>query len=117
MITFIAHLRVPPANAAAFEELMTHVRDKTRENEPGVAWYEWSKSVDEPDTYLVVEVYRDVEVQAAHMATPWVRESLPRSMSLIEGKPHIQQYVNEGSEPVRTRVNLRGDGVTSSSGA
>jgi quinol monooxygenase YgiN len=104
VITFIAHLRVKPEYAAALEELITYVRAMTLEHEPGVAWYEFSKSVDEPDTYVVVEVYRDVAVQAAHMATEWVRGSLPKSMKLIEGRPDIKQYVNGGSEPVLIRT-------------
>jgi quinol monooxygenase YgiN len=104
MITFIAHLRVKPQNAAAFEALMTHVATMTHQNEPGVAYYEWVKSVDEPDTYLVVEVYRDAAAQASHMATAWVTESLPKSAALIEGLPHIRQYVSGGSEPVRRTV-------------
>jgi len=101
MITFIAHLRVSPKNAAAFEELMTHVAAMTHEHEPGVAYYEFAKSVDDADTYVVIEVYRDVAAQSAHMRTAWVRESLPLSARLIEGKPHIKQYVSPGCEPVR----------------
>ena len=31
----------------------------THEHEPGVVYYGFAKSVDEPDTYVVVEVYRD----------------------------------------------------------
>jgi quinol monooxygenase YgiN len=49
-------------------------------------------------------VYRDTEVHAAHMASAWVRESLPKSAGLIEGKPEIRQYVSPGSEPVRRRM-------------
>ena len=36
MITFITHLQVSPANAAAFEVLLTDVSGKVRENEPDV---------------------------------------------------------------------------------
>jgi len=104
VITFIAHLRVSPGNARAFEELMTQVAAMTHAHEPGVLYYEFAKSVDEPDTYVVIEVYRDVEVHAAHMASAWVRESLPVSARLIEGRPHIRQYVTPGSEPVRQRL-------------
>jgi quinol monooxygenase YgiN len=100
VITFIAHLRVRPGNAEAFEALMTYVAAMTREHEPGVAWYDYAKSADEPDTYVVVEVYRDAEVHAGHMASAWVNESLPKSAALIEGKPHIRQYVSGGSQPV-----------------
>ncbi len=104
MITMICHLRVPPENAEAFEALMDHVVAMTRRHEPGVIHYAFARSVDEPDTYAVIEVYADAEVHAAHMKTPWVVESLPRSAALIEGLPHIRQYVSDGSQPVRRTV-------------
>jgi quinol monooxygenase YgiN len=101
MITFIAHLRVTPNNAPAFEELLTHVATMTHRHEPGVIYYEFAKSVSDPETYVVIEVYRDQAAQSAHMNTVWVKESLPLSSRLIEGKPQIRQYVSRGSEPVR----------------
>lgn len=104
MITMICHLRVAPANAAAFEALMAHVAAMTRAHEPGVVYYDFARSADEADTYVVVEVYRDGEAHAAHMARPWVTESLPKSAALIEGRPHIRQYVSEGSQPVRRSI-------------
>jgi quinol monooxygenase YgiN len=104
VITFIAHLRVNPENAAAFEELMTDVVAMTHKHEPGVVYYEFAKSVDEANTYVVIEVYKDLESQAAHMASTWVRSSLPVSARLIEGRPHISQYVSNGSEPVLQRM-------------
>jgi quinol monooxygenase YgiN len=104
MITFIAQMRVKPENADTFEALMTYVCDMTLGHEPGVAYYAWSKGVDEPGTYLVIEVYRDVAAQAAHMATEWVKGSLPKSVSLIEGVPVIKQYAMPGCEPVTQRL-------------
>ncbi len=99
MITFIAHLKVRPENGRSFEALMTHVRDMTRQYEPGVAYYDFGKSVDEPDTYMVIEVYRDASAHAAHMKTDWVIESIPQSRRLVEGKFNIKQYVSPGAEP------------------
>ncbi|MBU6269134.1 MAG: antibiotic biosynthesis monooxygenase [Sphingomonadales bacterium] len=104
MITFVVRTRVKPEHAAAYEALMAQVRAMTLANEPGVAWYDWAKGVDEPDTYVVIEVYRDPAAQAAHMATAWVRDSLPVAAGLIEGRPEIRQYVTPGSEPVTTRM-------------
>ena len=60
MITFIAHIRVKPENAAAYEQLMAYVTAQTRAHEPGVVYYDWAKSVADPELYVVVEVYRDV---------------------------------------------------------
>jgi len=78
------------------------VAAETREHEPGVAYYAWSKSVADPELYVVVEVYRDVPAHEAHMASRWVRESLPKAARLMAGKPDIKQYVSDGSEPVRS---------------
>jgi quinol monooxygenase YgiN len=104
MITFIAHLKVRPENGPAFEALMTHVRDLTRQHESGVAYYDFGKSVDEPDTYVVIEVYRDAGAQAAHMQTDWVAESIPLSRRLVEGKFNIKQYVSPGVAPAIRRM-------------
>lgn len=101
MITFISHLHVAPENADDFEALITCVTDMSYRHEAGIAYYDWAKSADEADTYVVVEVYRDAEAHAAHMASTWVQESLPKLAVLIEGRPHIRQYVCKGSQPVR----------------
>jgi quinol monooxygenase YgiN len=101
MITMIAHMRVRAENAAAYEALMDEVAQQTLNNEPGVAYYAWSKSDSEPDTYVVIEVYENAEVHAAHMASPWVQASIPKSIVLVDGKFDIRQYVSGGSQPVR----------------
>lgn len=100
MITFIANLRVPAENAAAFEDLMTHVTAMTLQNEPGVVHYSFAKSVDEPESYVVVEVYRDQAACNSHGETEWVQESIPKYLSLIDGLPQLVQYVSRGQEPV-----------------
>lgn len=101
MITMIARMRVPPENAAAYEELMDHVRDTSLSNEAGVKYYAWAKSADEPDMYVVVEVYEDEKAQASHMATDWVRDSIPKTQDLIDGGFEIKQYVSPGQKPVK----------------
>ena len=101
----VARMRVSPANAPAYEALMDHVVAMTLEHEAGIPYYAWAKSADEPDTYVVIEVYANAEVHAAHMASPWVRESLPKSVSLVDGGFEIRQYVSQGCEPVRLTMN------------
>lgn len=100
MIIFIAHIRVKPENAAAYEAIMAHVATNSRALEPGVLSYDWAKSVADPEVYVVIEAYRDVEAHRAHMASPWVTEMLPKSAELMAGAPDIKQYVSEGSDPV-----------------
>ena len=68
MITFIAFFRVPPENAAAFEELLRYVVTMSN-TEPGVVYYGFARSVDAADTYSVVEVYQDQDA-VARTASP-----------------------------------------------
>ena len=105
MITMISQMRVLPENAAAWTALMDHVVAMTLGNEAGVPYYAWSKSATVPDTYVVIEVYENAEVHAAHMASPWVTEALPKSVSLVDGGFDIRQYVSGGSAPVRLTMN------------
>jgi quinol monooxygenase YgiN len=104
MITFITHINVRPKDGDAFEALLTQVRDMTRQHEPGVLYYDFGKSVDEPDTYVVIEVYRDADAHAAHMKADWVAESIPQSRGLVDGKFNIKQYVSSGVEPAVRRM-------------
>jgi quinol monooxygenase YgiN len=101
MITLIAHVSVKAVNAPAFEALMADVSAKVREHEPSVIYYDVGRSVEDSETFVVIEVYRDVAAHSAHMATAWVRESLPIAARLMEGRPTVRQYVSRGSEPVR----------------
>jgi quinol monooxygenase YgiN len=102
MITFITHIRVSPENAAAFEALMTDVCARVRENEPGVVHYSFAKSVEDQNTYVVIEVYRDEAALRTHAEADYVKASVPKSSLLIEGgKYDIQQYVSPGAQPVR----------------
>jgi quinol monooxygenase YgiN len=103
LITFVAHMQVPPENAAAFEELMAYVVAMTIKNEPGVTYYDFSKSVETPDTYVVVEVYQDQDAIALHGGTAWVRESVPKMLALTVGMPHLEQCVSPGQEAVVSR--------------
>ena len=102
MITFITHIRVIAQNAAAFEELMSEVRAKVRESEPGVLYYDFAKSVRDPDTYVVIEAYRDAAAHSAHMQTDWIKSSISKSGLLVENaKYDIKQYVSPGTAPAR----------------
>jgi quinol monooxygenase YgiN len=106
VITIVVRMQVLPDNQAAYESLMDSVAEKVRTHEAdGVPYYAWAKSADVPDTYVVIEAYRDLAAHKAHMASAWVQESIPISRSLVEGKFDIQQYVTPGAEAVSTFVS------------
>lgn len=104
MITFLAHFKVAPENAAAFEQLLNHVVAMSN-TEPGVVYYGLARSVEEADTYSVVEVYRDQDAVAAHGQTKWVIDSVPKFLELIDGMPQIKQYVSSDTPPVPAQLD------------
>jgi quinol monooxygenase YgiN len=48
---------------------MEHVREFTEATraEPGNLWFDWSRSVEDPSEYVLVEAFRDDEAGAAHV--------------------------------------------------
>jgi quinol monooxygenase YgiN len=101
LITFIANLLVPSQNAQAFEDLMAYVATMSND-EPGVVYYGFAKSVEDPEAYVVVEIYRDQAACVAHGGNTWVTDSVPKMLELTEGMPQLAQYVSPGAASVNS---------------
>jgi quinol monooxygenase YgiN len=99
VLTFIAHMKVVSGKGPELQILLAHVGEQSRANEPGVMHYDFAISADDPNQYLVVEVYRDEAAQASHVQTAWVREAISKTMPLIESID-IKQYVSPGTRPI-----------------
>ncbi len=94
MITYICHLEVPAKNRAELIRVLAAVRDQSLAQEPGVLHYSFAQSVDDPERWVVIEVYRDRAVHSAHMKAPWVVASIPQARALIRGEFDIRQYAS-----------------------
>lgn len=66
MIFITAKFRVRPEDADHWAEITADFTSATRQ-EPGCLWFEWSRSVEEPDVYVLVEAFRDDQAGAAHV--------------------------------------------------
>lgn len=79
MIFITAKFRVLPEHADRWPEIADEFTQGTR-NEPGCLWFEWSRSVDDPTEYVLVEAFRDDEAGAAHVQSEHfatAQQSLP----------------------------------------
>lgn len=93
MITYIAHMRVAPEHAAAFEAALAEMERKVAAHEPGVIHYALSKSIDDPEGYVVIEVYRDEAAFKAHWETDYIRPSVALTTPLVrEGSLVVRRY-------------------------
>ena len=66
MIFITAKFQVLPQDADRWPEIAGEFTRATR-SEPGCLWFDWSRSVDDPTEYVLVEAFRDGEAGAAHV--------------------------------------------------
>ena len=68
MIFITAKFLVKPEDADRWPELTGSFTAATRA-EPGCLWFDWYRSLDNPDEYVLVEAFRDGEAGAAHVGS------------------------------------------------
>ena len=68
MIFITAKFRVRPEDADRWPEISREFTEATR-SEPGCLWFDWSRSLDDPDVYVLVEAFRDDDAGAAHVGS------------------------------------------------
>jgi quinol monooxygenase YgiN len=66
MIFITAKFRVRPEDADAWPRISKAFTAATR-GEPGCLWFDWSRSLDDPTEYVLVEAFRDDDAGAAHV--------------------------------------------------
>jgi quinol monooxygenase YgiN len=68
MIFITAKFRIRPEDADRWPEISRAFTEATRA-EPGCMWFDWSRSLDDPTEYVLVEAFRDGEAGAAHVTS------------------------------------------------
>lgn len=68
MIFITARFRIRPEDADRWPEISRSFTEATRA-EPGCLWFDWSRSIEDPDEYVLVEAFADDDAGAAHVQT------------------------------------------------
>lgn len=68
MIFITAKFAVRPEHAEAWPEISRAFTEATRAEE-GCLWFDWSRSLDDPNEYVLVEAFRDGDAGAAHVGS------------------------------------------------
>lgn len=83
MIFITARFRVRPADADRWPDIVADFTAATRA-EPGCLWFDWSRSVEDPTEYLLVEAFADDAAGAAHVGSEHfatARRTLPEHLA------------------------------------
>ena len=90
MIFITAKFKIKPEHADNWPQISSEFTEATRD-EPGCLWFDWSRSVADPEEYVLVEAFRDGAAGGAHVQSEHFKRAqqwLPRHLA------HTPKIVN-----------------------
>jgi quinol monooxygenase YgiN len=63
-----------------------------RARRPGCLWFEWSRSIDDPDEYVLVEAFRDGDAGSAHVQSAHFRQAQQTLPAHLAETPRIVNF-------------------------
>ena len=85
MIGIIATLKVQEGKNAELEAVFHDLAAKVKASEPGALVYDLFKCRSEPNTYKVMEAYRDQAAFEHHASTDYFKAGFPRLKACLDG--------------------------------
>jgi quinol monooxygenase YgiN len=97
VILIVVKFPVRPERAEEWSELSADYA-RAVDAEEGSLFFEWSRSLEEPDTYVCIEGFRDADAGAAHVGTQAFRDFVGKAPDLVSAQPQII-YVDSPDVP------------------
>lgn len=94
MILIVVKYRVKPEAKDTFLDAVADFTAATRA-EPGNLWFEWSRSVERDDEFVLVEAFKD-DAGEAHVKSDHFAAGLAAMKPLLAETPQIVSRVVEG---------------------
>ncbi len=91
MITITVKWDVKPEYADDYMELTREFTEATRA-EPGCLWFDWSRSVDNPNEYVLVEAFRDGAAGGEHVNSEPYKNAPATHGEYPASRPKIISY-------------------------
>jgi len=74
MIFITAKFQIRPEDAEQWPRIVADFTTATR-SEPGCLWFDWSRSLADPNEYVLVEAFRDEAAGVAHVTSAHFKEA------------------------------------------
>ena len=91
MIFIAAKFRVRPDDADSWPDITRDFTLATRA-EPGCLWFDWSRSLDDPTEYVLVEAFRDDAAGAAHVRSDHFKKAQQTLPPHLAATPRIVNF-------------------------
>ena len=109
MIFITAKFRILPEDAGRWPEIAGEFTRATRA-EPGCLWFDWSRSLDDPTEYVLVEAFRDGDAGAAHVHSQHFKDAQQSLPPHLAETPRIINFTvpqDDWSELGELKVDRR----------
>ena len=97
MIFITAKFAVKPEHADDWPEIARAFTEATRAEE-GCLWFDWSRSLDDPAEYVLVEAFRDDAAGGAHVQSDHFTEATSSLPAYLTATPKIVNATVEGTQ-------------------
>ena len=97
MIFITAKFQIKPEHADDWPEISRAFTEATR-SEEGCLWFDWSRSLDDPDEYVLVEAFRDDAAGGAHVQSEHFRTATAQLPAYLAQTPRIVNVTLPGTE-------------------
>ncbi|GAA2545509.1 quinol monooxygenase YgiN [Neomicrococcus aestuarii] len=96
MIFIVVKFKTRPEYTENFMELAADFTSATRA-EPGNKWFEWSRSVEEPDTFVLVEAFEN-DAAGDHVNSDHFKQAMIDLKPALVETPHIISRTVDGDD-------------------
>lgn len=94
MIFICVKWKVKPEHADAWPEITREFTEATLA-EPGNLFFEWSRSVEDPNTYVLIEAFKD-DAAEAHVTSAHFAKAQAELPQYLPETPKIRNVLMEG---------------------
>ena len=96
MIFIAAKFKVVPEHADAWPEITRSFTEATRA-EPGNLWFDWSRSLDDANEYVLVEAFQD-DAAEAHVTSDHFKAAQAELPTYLQETPRIVNFQVDGTD-------------------
>ena len=94
MIFITAKFQIKPEDAERWPEIAGAFTRATRA-EPGCLWFDWSRSVDDPNEYVLIEAFHD-DAAGPHVTSEHFKRAQAELPQYLQETPHIRNQLMPG---------------------
>ena len=96
---FVVKFRVKPGKNADFEQAFAEMQKSVARAEPGNVYYDLYRIDQDPQTYVILEHYKDQAAIQAHGKSEHGRKLIAALRDLLDGPPDAQRLVLVSAKP------------------